>query len=92
MNKTAFIGATAIVVVATVAGYRYRHIALEQLDKWLHPRVQDPEAKETVTGYVDGVQRQFPKEFVDELERSMKHPETRVTRERPQRHEEETGG
>lgn len=43
MNKKLFIGATALTAVA-VAGYiRYRHVALEQLDSWLHPRVQDPE-------------------------------------------------
>ena len=52
MNKKLFIGATALTAVA-VAGYiRYRHVALEQLDSWLHPRVQDPEQDTSISGRV----------------------------------------
>lgn len=43
MNKKLFVSATALTAVAVAGVVYYRHQLLEELDKRLHPRFQDPE-------------------------------------------------
>lgn len=89
MNKKLFVSATALTVVTVAGLVYYRHQILAKVDQLLHTRVQGPEEK-TETAYVDGRPLQLSKTFADELEHSLQHPETWVTREHPQRKSEES--